>query len=88
MSAPIAPNSAEAAEFHSLDNLEAQALFLITKLTSKENIFNTSNPTALSNRATVAINYDQRTATGQITLALADNAIEGKLVDSILPFLP
>lgn len=88
MSAPIAAGSAAAAEFHQLDNLEAQALYLIIQLTSKENTFNTANPNNLSNRATVAINYDQKTATGQITLALADNAIEGKLVDAIVPFLP
>lgn len=88
MTARLEPNSDDMAQFNNYASLEQQAFFLISLLVSRENAYNTANPSSLSNRATIAVNFDQRNITGQLTASLNDNAIEGKLVDSIVPFLP
>lgn len=88
MAAPVTSGSALATELFALGTLEKQTMFLLVRIASLENTFNTSNPSALSNRATVAPNYDQRLVTGQLTLTLSDSSIEGKLVDGCQPFLP
>lgn len=63
-------------------------MYLLIELTALENTFNTANPETLSNRATVATNYDTKTVIGQLNCALSDNAITGKLVDGVQNFLP
>lgn len=88
MAAKIAAGSALAAEFHALDNLEQQTMFLIATVAGIENEYNSANPDNLQNKATVAVNYDQKTCTGQLTLALADQAVNGRLVDGTLAYLP
>lgn len=88
MASPITSGSAKATEFFALATLEKQAMFLLIELTAAENAYNTANPNSLSNRATVATNYDTRTIVGQLTCALSDTAITGKLVDGVQNFLP
>ena len=88
MAAPIAANSTLATQFFNQGSLEKQVFFLLIQAASLENAYNTANPNNLSNRATVAVNFDQRTVTGQLTCALSDGAIEGRLVDGVQSFLP
>lgn len=88
MAAKIASGSPDATEFFSLANLERQAMFLLIRACAAENAYNTNNPNAVSNKATIAVNYDNRTCTGQLTCALSDNAVQGSLVDGVQPFLP
>ena len=88
MAAPFASGTPKATEFFSLSSLEKQAMFLLIELTAQENVFNTANPENLSNRATVATNYDAKTVIGQLSLTLSDSAITGKLVDGCQAFLP
>ncbi|MEH1962190.1 MAG: hypothetical protein V7L05_20420 [Nostoc sp.] len=87
MASPIVLGSAQATEFFAYPSLEKQAMSLIVLLTSLENIYNTANPAAVSNRATTAVNYETKSVIGQLTLALTDNAITGKLVDGVQTFL-
>jgi hypothetical protein len=88
MATPIASGSQAATEFFALSSLEKQAMHLLIRLAAAENAFNTANPNTPSNRATVAPNYDARTVIGQLSLALSDDAIQGKLVDGVQAFLP
>ncbi|MEH2318558.1 hypothetical protein [Nostoc sp.] len=87
MAAPIVSGSAQATEFFAYTSLEKQAMSLIILLTSQENVYNTANPASPSNRATTAVNYETKTVVGQLSCALTDSAITGKLVDSVQTFL-
>ena len=69
-------------------SLEQQVAYLLTHLVSLENAYNSANPNNLQNRATIAVNYDARTCTMQLSLALTDAAVEGRLADGMLPYLP
>lgn len=88
MTVPIQAGSAQATEFFALTSLEKQAMYLLVDLTSLENVYNTANPNSVSNRATVAVNYETKTVVGQLTCSLSDNAVTGKLVDGVQNFLP
>lgn len=88
MASGLVQGTAPLNDLLALPSLEAQAMYLIVLLTSRENEYNTSNPNNLSNRATTAVNYDQKTVTGQVTLALTDSAVTGRLTENVLAFLP
>lgn len=88
MAIAIASGSTKATEFFALGSLEKQAMYLLIDLTAQENSYNTANPDLVSNRATVAINYESKTVVGQLTCALSDTAVLGKVVDGVQNFLP
>lgn len=88
MAAPISEGTAKATTFFNLDSLEKQAMYLLVEITSQENIYNTANTENQINRATVAVNFDNKTVLGQLALTLTDAAITGKLVDGCVAFLP
>ncbi len=89
MTAPItAASGAKYNELVALTSLEQQAMYILIELTARENIYNTNNPTAVSDRVTVGTNFDTKTIVGQIALSLSDTAVTGKLVDRCTAFLP
>lgn len=88
MAPKLIPSSGAGATWTELQSLEQQAMHGIIEVAIRENIYNTANPDNLQNRATIAVNYDNRTVTAQLTLGLTDTAMNGQLVSGCLPYLP
>jgi len=85
MATPIASSNTT---FLGLTSLEAQAVFILSRIVSLQNVYNAANTANPANRIVVTPDYVNRSLNMQFVVALESDAAEQVLHDNIVPFLP